>query len=377
MTDLIEHICNEKDPRLLSGYLKQVGSPMLSLIHFFSLKSPNDQGKLIRKLINDIYFKPFSGTMTLTFGDVAESHVGMQKLGKMADHGFSLDDITRAAKYFSDRGCETVIVHLNEYLPQTGNDPDETAFLKQAKTDPEYQAYVLIARGGLKVISDVDELTTEMLLYDWDTKLYNERRDVVQNKNARHNLNFDDESQVADFTQGKGTTVAWETVPILNDIKHKLADIFGPAGQGLKCEGNKYFNPVGTGIGYHGDSERRKVIGVRLGRAMNLHFMWYYNDRPKGYNMAFRLQPGDIYCMSEKTVGTDWRPNSKKGWNKKRYTLRHAAGAPKYTTDTTKIQVRPNNLSTNPNVTTGDIWYKRKAGVEDKKAGIKTRFLPI
>lgn len=375
--DLIDHICQEKNLVRLSAYLKQVESPMLSLIHFFALKSESEQGALIRKLINDIYFKPFSGTMTLTFGDVAESHVGMQKLGKMADHGFTLEDITRASKYFSDRGCETIIVHLNAYLPETVKDPDESWFLEQAKIDPEYQAYVLIARGGLRVISDVNELTTEMLLYEWDTKLYNERRDVVQNKNARHNLNFDDERQTADFTQGKGTTVAWETVPFLNDIKNKLEDIFGPAGRGLKCEGNKYFDPAGTGIGYHGDTERRKVIGVRLGRAMNLHFMWYYNDRPRGYNMAFRLQPGDIYCMSEKTVGTDWRPNSKKGWIKKRYTLRHAAGAPKYTTDTPKIHIKPNTLSTNPNVIAGDIWYKRKAGVADKKAGVTTVFLPI
>ena len=222
MADLIDRICSEKDPSRLSGYLKQVGSPMVSLIHFNALKSSNEQGALIRKTINDTYFKPFSGTMTLTFGDVAESHVGMQKLGKMAEHGFTLADITRASKYFSARGCETAIIHLNEYLPETGQDPDETAFLKQAKADPEYQAYVLIARGGLRVISDIDALTTEMLVYDWDTKLYNERRDLVQNKNARHNLNYDDERQVADFTHGKGTTVAWETVPILNNIKEKL-----------------------------------------------------------------------------------------------------------------------------------------------------------
>jgi hypothetical protein len=93
--------------------------------------------------------------------------------------------------------------------------------------------------------------------------------------------------------------------------------------------------------------------------------------------MSFTLQPGDIYCMSEKTVGTDWRPNIKNGWAKKRFTLRHAAGAAQYTTDTAKIQIRKNTLSTNPDVTTGDIYYKRKAGVKDKKAGIKTEFVRV
>ena len=373
----IDNICTEKDPKILSMYLKKISPSLLSLIHYFSLQSNNEQGNLIRTCINDLYFKPFKGTITLTFGDVAESHVGMQKIGKMADQGFSLHDIQHAAKYFNKKGCETVIIHLNDYLPNESSDKEESKFLKQAKTDDDFQAYVLIVRQGLKAISNVSALTTEMLLYEWDTKIFNERKKQVQNKNARHNLNFDDYSQLADFTHGKGTTVAWETVPILNNIKTKLVDIFGPAAKGLKCEGNKYFEPTKTGIGYHGDSERRKVIGVRLGRSMNLHFMWYYNDRPRGYNISFTLQPGDIYCMSEKTVGTDWRPNVKSGWNKKRYTLRHAAGASQYTTDTPKIKIIPNKVSINPHITTGDILYKRKAGVKDKKEGIKTTFLPM
>ena len=81
--------------------------------------------------------------------------------------------------------------------------------------------------------------------------------------------------------------------------------------------------------------------------------------------------------MSEKTVGTDWRPNIKKGWSKKRFTLRHAAGAPQYTTDTPKIHIVANDLSTTPSVITGDIYYKRKAGVKDKKGGVKTAFVRI
>ncbi len=54
--------------------------------------------------------------------------------------------------------------------------------------------------------------------------------------------------------------------------------------------------------------------------------MWYYNFEPRGKNVSFVLNPGDIYCMSEKTVGTDWKANLSKGWINKRYTLRHAAG---------------------------------------------------
>lgn len=371
----MNEICEEQNPEKLSKYIKKLDPHLISMIHYICLQSPNKQGKLVAKCIRDLYLNPFVGTMTLTFGDVAESHVGMQKLGKMADNGFTLKDLERAGKYFSKRGCESIIIHLNEFLPDKAKNKEEQEFLNQANEDDEFQAYVLIVRGGLKDITDSKELTTEMLIYDWDTKLYNERKKQVQQKNARHNLNFDEDNQNPDFSQGKGTTVAWKDVPILKQVKDKLVDVFGKNAEDLKCEGNKYYLPKGTGIGYHGDTERRKVIGVRLGKAMNLHFMWYYNDRPRGYNVSFTLQPGDLYCMSEKTVGTDWRPNAKRGWSKKRYTLRHAAGAAKYTTDTPKIKVEINkDLSKNPNISLGDIYYKKKAGVNDKKTGTKTEW---
>jgi hypothetical protein len=374
MDDDITHICEEKNLVKLSKYLKKLTPHLISTIHDISLHSETEQGERIRKCIRELYFTPFVGTMTLTFGDVAESHVGMQKLGKMADNGFTLEDLQRASTYFTARGCEAIIIRLNDYLPDKAKNKEEQQFLDQANAEEDFQAYVLIVRGGLKNITNPVELATEMLIYDWDTKLYNDRKKQVQQKNARHNLNFDENNQDPDFTKGKGTTVSWADVPILKQVKDRLVDIFGKNAEDLKCEGNKYYEPKGTGIGYHGDTERRKVIGLRLGRAMNLHFMWYYNDRPRGYNVSFTLQPGDLYCMSEKTVGTDWRPNAKRGWTKKRYTLRHAAGAAKYTTDTQKIQVKPNKLSKNPNITLGDIYYKRKAGVQDKKTGTKTEW---
>ena len=72
------------------------------------------------------------------------------------------------------------------------------------------------------------------------------------------------------------------------------------------------------------------------------------------------LDEGDVYCMSEKTVGTDWMTAPKK-----HYTLRHAAGSEKYTTKTDKIWIknqRPWSDKDRPvkDVTVGDIWYKPK-----------------
>lgn len=352
-------LCNEKNINMID----KLSPEIISQLYYYSYKCIEEK-KGYQKFASDIinyinkkYKDNFKGTITLTFGEVAESHVGMEKIGVMADKGFSVDDIENASEYFQQLGIETQIICLNDYLPDIDDigDIEEKKILKKQKNS---FAKLLVIRNALSVMNDKGgkKLLTEMLLYEWDTKMYNSRKKVVQNKNARHNLNFDSKKQKNDFSSGKGTTVAWKTVPHLFKVKKHLEKAFGESAVDLKCEGNKYYK-LDTGIGYHGDSERKKVIGVRLGNKMNIHFMWYYNDKPRGLNVSIILNPGDIYCMTEKTVGTDWRPNKSKGWLKKSYTLRHAAGSKKYTTDTPKIKIV--NIEENDGIYTGDIISKK------------------
>jgi hypothetical protein len=58
---------------------------------------------------------------------------------------------------------------------------------------------------------------------------------------------------------------------------------------------------------------------------MNLQYQWFQQGKPIGERIEVILNNSDIYFMSDKAVGNDW---------KKRIipTLRHAAGAKKYTT---------------------------------------------
>ena len=94
-------------------------------------------------------------------------------------------------------------------------------------------------------------------------------------------------------------------------------------------EGNYYYDNSKTYIGLHGDSERIKVIGVRLGYSIPLYYRWYQNSVAQkdinGNNLTLKilLNHGDIYIPSEKAVGTDWL-------KKKIWTIRHAAGCEKY-----------------------------------------------
>jgi hypothetical protein len=56
---------------------------------------------------------------------------------------------------------------------------------------------------------------------------------------------------------------------------------------------------------------------------MPLHYQWFYNSKPIGKNFSIDIYPGDLYVMSSKAVGNDWKKKSK-------LTIRHASGAPKY-----------------------------------------------
>jgi len=47
-------------------------------------------------------------TITITFGDRAENHVGMQKIGQLAENGFSIQDLENAKIYLENKGIITV-----------------------------------------------------------------------------------------------------------------------------------------------------------------------------------------------------------------------------------------------------------------------------
>jgi hypothetical protein len=183
-------------------------------------------------------------------------------------------------------------------------------------------AYILIARGGLNAMleqsgSNAEEFYHEQLALPKDSKALMYGR--VVDKHARHNLCFGEENQEPDYAQGKGRVIKFEDVPILNSVRSSINNILGEVGASLSAEGNYYFDPSKCGIGYHGDSERRKVVGVRIGETMPLHMCWFKNSNQYSAVHQFELGHGDVYMFSEKATGWDWK--------KKVYpTLRHAAG---------------------------------------------------
>jgi hypothetical protein len=60
----------------------------------------------------------FSKTFSITFGDVAENHKGMQKVGNLSDCGFNLNDLNRIKDWFESKGSKCNIVNLHWLLEE-------------------------------------------------------------------------------------------------------------------------------------------------------------------------------------------------------------------------------------------------------------------
>tara|TARA_B100001540_G_C15801729_1_gene640190 strand:+ start:350 stop:1156 length:807 start_codon:yes stop_codon:yes gene_type:complete len=257
-------------------------------------------------------------TISLTFGDQGENHVGMKKHGMIVQKGdgLTLDDLVSISKPFKESKYTVEIYDLcNQYNPIESEN--------NITLDP---AYVCVIRKGMDYILNKhnktnQDLCKEMISFDWDKKYYDTRRKKVLNKNARHNVCFDDEQNVPNYEIGQGTVISFNSCPCLNIIRKELAYIHPNKLSDLICEGNRYFNLKKCGIGWHGDAERRKVIAFRIGKSMLLNFNWYHRSKPVGEILSLQLNHGDLYIMSEKAVGTDWKSTSK-------YTLRHSACIP-------------------------------------------------
>jgi len=265
-------------------------------------------------------------TITLTSGEQSENHVGMEKHGNGLREGFTKKDLMKIKKKFKDiSDCKVHLINLADYIEEEVDD-----------------AYILIIKNGVNVIlndidseNSADDMFNEQLELKWDKKYFDNRRGKVLNKHARYNLCYSKKSQKPDYENKKGRIVEYKDIPITNSVIKEYPNYFGSKAKGLELEGNLYYDIDKCGISFHGDSERRIVIAIRLGAKIPLYFQWFINSKPVSDNLKFNLDHGDMYIMSEKTTGNDWKKSSI-------YTLRHSAGADKYTKskdESSKVQI--------------------------------------
>lgn len=264
-------------------------------------------------------------TYTLTFGDAGENHAGMEMIGNIGKpgSGYTYKDLEHIQTKLNDISVITELINLKTLFDDN--------YLKENNIDLSKidDAGVLIIRNGISLFLNDEEahnIKTEMTTFNWDSKYYDIRRKKVLNKHARHNVCFGTNHQEPDYENKKGTIISYNEVPLLNKIRIGLVAKFGNKASNLICEGNKYYDTSKCGIGWHGDGERTRVIALRLGDEMCLKYRWYHKSNPISNSKTLTLLSGDMYIMSEKAVGQDWKKNSK-------ITLRHCAGSKKYVLD--------------------------------------------
>lgn len=243
----------------------------------------------------------------LTFGEQSENHAGMEINGDgLADSGFTVGELRAIKLKLEEKEIHSELHILNRAL---ANPEDAT------------EAGVLFIKNGVQNLigEDAKKMYKEQLQFDWDRKYWDNRRQKVLNKRARFNVCYGEESIEPDYENKRGTIVGFDKVPTLKKLKDNLSVFFGEKANDLEVEGNLYYDVSKCGIGFHGDSERKRVIACSLGAKRPIHWQWYQNSKPIGERIKFELDGGDMYIMSEKATGFDWKKRSQK-------TLRHAAG---------------------------------------------------
>lgn len=255
--------------------------------------------------------------ITLTFGEVAENHAGMQQIGEKAKEGMEKEDLMELKKIFKSSGFKVDVYDLKRYLPEEYHLHKGVVDV----ADSEYvgEALFMVVKNGIEFFDTTSEkVYSEQTGLEYDKKALMYGR--VVNKKARYNLCFSEEYQAPDYESGKGTIIPYSDVPEVEKIRMGLNGMMEKLGLSkLKVEGNYYFNPKECGIGYHGDTERRIVIGLRVGESIPLAYRWYYNSEKISKTIRINLEEGDLYFMSHKATGNDWKLRS-------HVTLRHAAG---------------------------------------------------
>ncbi len=255
----------------------------------------------------------------ITFGEVAILHTGGKEYGNgRRNHGFSCEELQNIHQLYPN---QTEYISVSDSLPENlrlDNEAGVLVFRNQNSSTIEKKYLLPLSKDMADNLYDEQESST------YDSKYWDNRRQRTLNKRARLNVVFGKEGKQHSDDYKQCTVLAYSDLPNLQKIKNNLANILGIKAHDLNAEGNKYFHDK-SGIGFHGDAERKIVICLSLGKSSTLRYQWRL---PGSSNHT--LQPvdinvghGDVYVMSEKATGYDWKSRSK-------VRVVHAAGHSSY-----------------------------------------------
>lgn len=257
-----------------------------------------------------------------TFAGVVENHAGMEKIGTERD-ALTEEELIRIAEFAQENGYDIEAINLRSASKlkkeiRKKNAGEENPTITHMSFP---KGCVLIIRDGVRLFGTSGRrLLRELEKIKPDTKFYNARRKIVQNKNARHNFNVADFDQEPQYEKGMGTVVDFKHLPQLSKVRKGLTNLGIPKCENLLAEANVYHSD-NSGIGFHGDSERRMVIGANMGEERIIEWQAFLKTLPIGERVTVTLRSGDMYFMDEDACGHHW---TKSGYRTPHY--RHRAG---------------------------------------------------
>jgi alkylated DNA repair dioxygenase AlkB len=273
-----------------------------------------DHSSRVRNCDPLVLIKMTTCRYALTLGEQSEIHVGCPIYGSgLAKEGFRVAELEEIGKRF---GSAARLVSLSDRLPVALRASNEAA--------------VLHIKGGIDALMGrvgyADDMLSEQKGTKYDEWYFDRRRQRKLRKVARHNAVFGDAHVQPSEDYKQSTVTAYSEVPLFQELRKRLPEVFGVKAESLQSEGNHYYNHK-AGIGFHGDSERKVVVCASLGTSTTLRFYWRMpgSSEVGSEVVDFGIDHGDIYIMSEKATGHDWRMRS-------RHRLVHGAGAVPYVT---------------------------------------------
>lgn len=188
-------------------------------------------------------------------------------------------------------------------------DPQTGAPLIKPEMESDKEAYEAKMAHYQEVVTAhnyVDPMTNQPIKIPSKKKV-TEYAAWVEKYGSEENVKYFKTIKGGDVTS---TVKAFADLPVLDSIRKALPGVLGYKAENLFAEGNHYYGPA-SNINYHGDGERKKVICLCLGRTTVLKYQW----RAPIPNNAVQQIPaatlhchhGDIYIMSEKATGYDWK----------------------------------------------------------------------
>jgi len=244
--------------------------------------------------------------------------------------GFSREDFDRICENAKKFGVKCVRYDLRLLL------------LEPSEQQQAEDAELLVLEGGayenpvsslVQTPNADDAMFDDLLCTQFNEQAY--MYGQLRQRHAQQSVVFADFEQKEDIAAGKSLVHNFDQIKHLVELRETISKLAGREElTSFVAETNRYRNRSDdgnlAGVSHHGDTESNLVCAIRLGAPLALSYNWWKKNEPVGKRLEIQLPGGSIYFMSAKAVGHDYKKSSI-------YTLRHAAGGPKYAVPTAEL----------------------------------------